>query len=163
MLAELSGEWTGHGMPQATESGIRQQLLACESEQNAEELLIPYLRKDVARILRISEEKLNPRVSLIRFGLDSLMAVELKNRIESDFGVRLPAAKLLRGPSIVELAEWLGAEVRVLGTSSDTADSIHIHAREEAASVEATVDVDGLSDDEVNAMLSQVLAEGGRG
>ncbi|MGI8509199.1 MAG: SDR family NAD(P)-dependent oxidoreductase [Gemmatimonadaceae bacterium] len=161
MLAELTAEWTGHGVAQAAENGIRQQLLACDSEQNAEELLIPYLRKDIAKILRIGEEKLNPRVSLIRFGLDSLMAVELKNRIESDFGVRLPAAKLLRGPSIIELAEWLRAEVRVSVPSSDSAGSVR--AREGTTPVQIPVDVDALSDDQVNAMLSQVLVEGGRG
>ncbi len=40
-------------------------------------------------------------------GLDSLMAIELKNTIESTLGLSLPLASLLRGPTLEELAESL--------------------------------------------------------
>jgi hypothetical protein len=36
--------------------------------------------------------------------MDSLMAVELKNRIEKNVGVVIPMVQLLQGPSIKELA-----------------------------------------------------------
>lgn len=45
------------------------------------------------------------KVSLRELGLDSLMSITVINDIESVFGTRLPARELLRGPSVVDLAE----------------------------------------------------------
>lgn len=156
-LSELSSEWADDETPRVAANDFRQAVLACESHQSALDLLNEYLRGDVAKILRIAEERLNPKVSLIRLGLDSLMAVELKNRIESEFGVRLPTAKLLQGPSMMELAEWLRAEIR----ASDMPDTSS--ASEAVAPSAMTVDVDQLSDAEVASMLDEILAESGRG
>ncbi|HET7550229.1 MAG TPA: SDR family NAD(P)-dependent oxidoreductase [Gemmatimonadaceae bacterium] len=153
-LSELSGEWAGEEATRAAEDGIRQTVLACESRQSAMELLGKHLRTDAARILRIPEERLDPKLSLIRFGLDSLMAVELKNRVESDFDVRLPAARLLQGPSVIELAEWLESELRSGGPA--LADGAR-----ETAPADADVSVDELSDAEVDALLRQVMTDGG--
>ncbi len=154
-LSELASEWTGH-LPQTPRMGLRQAVLACESEESALELLHEDLRSNVARILRIPEERLNSKLSLIRLGLDSLMAVEMKNRIDSDFDVRLPATKLLQGPSILDLAEWLRAEIRKPGSVAPGS------IRESAPLPDAAVNVDQLSDDEVTAMLDQILGKGGR-
>ena len=44
---------------------------------------------------------------LNRVGLDSLMGLELKNRIETDLGVSLPMAGLIEGPSISRVAAQL--------------------------------------------------------
>lgn len=155
-LSELSGEWSGHEIPESAAKELRQAVLACESEDTALQLLTEYLRTDVARILRIPEERLNSKVSLIRLGLDSLMAVEMKNRIDSDFDVRLPTTKLLQGPSIIEVAEWLRSEVRTLA-------SMPVSSAPDIPPAGPVVNVDQLTDDEVTAMLDQILAEGGRG
>ncbi len=42
---------------------------------------------------------------LRELGLDSLMSVTLINRVESATGVRIPAVKLIKGPSIAELVD----------------------------------------------------------
>jgi acyl transferase domain-containing protein/acyl carrier protein len=55
-----------------------------------------------ARILGASD--LDIAEPLARFGLDSLMAVELKNEVEVRCGVVIPLAALIEGPSIRELA-----------------------------------------------------------
>jgi acyl transferase domain-containing protein/NADPH:quinone reductase-like Zn-dependent oxidoreductase/acyl carrier protein len=143
-LSELSSEWSGIATAHASQNGIRQSLLACGSRAAALELLHGYLRTAAAKILRVPEERLGLKMSLVRFGLDSLMAVELKNRIESDMAVNLPAARLLQGPSVAELAEWLAAEVSVTGSAT-----------------EIPTLVDTLSDDEVSVMLEQLLTQTG--
>ncbi len=59
---------------------------------------------------------------VIKLGVDSLMAVELKNRIESDLGLTVPVTALLQGPSLAHLSARLvtqlrGARCGVGGTS----------------------------------------------
>ena len=43
-------------------------------------------------------EVLDPKQPLSDLGLDSLMAVELKNRIEAEFGVSVPVTSISKGP-----------------------------------------------------------------
>ncbi|HYO15771.1 MAG TPA: amino acid adenylation domain-containing protein [Thermoanaerobaculia bacterium] len=66
-----------------------------------------YLRLQVARLARVAPESVDPRQPLTAVGLDSLMAVELRNAIERDLGVDIPLAGLLEGPSVEELSEEL--------------------------------------------------------
>jgi len=72
-----------------------------------QQLLESRLREQVARVLGTSAAKLDNSKSLTTLGLDSLMAVELSNRIKSDLSVDVPTMKLMRGPSISQLAELL--------------------------------------------------------
>ena len=44
---------------------------------------------------------------LTQLGVDSLMAVELKNRVEGDLGLTLPVTALLQGPSLANLGARL--------------------------------------------------------
>jgi acyl carrier protein len=71
------------------------------------QLLESRLCEQVARVLGTSAAKLDNSTPLTNFGLDSLMAVELSNRIKSDLSVDVPTMKLMRGPSISQLAELL--------------------------------------------------------
>ena len=152
-FSALASEWTEDGAAQSSDDNrIGRLVLACESKDAAVKLLSDYLRAEVARILRIAEERLNSTVSLIRFGLDSLMAVELRSRIENDFGVRFPTAKLLQGPSVADLAEWIAAKIRTPGaTEIDPSRTAPVFISN------ATPDVSALSDSEVNAMLQELL------
>ncbi|HZJ65003.1 MAG TPA: amino acid adenylation domain-containing protein [Kofleriaceae bacterium] len=69
--------------------------------------LASYLRRDLARVLRLPESRIEITQPLNRLGLDSLMAVEIKNAIEADLGVTVPVVRFLQGPSIAQLAEQL--------------------------------------------------------
>src|SRR6266542_4414959 len=62
-----------------------------------------YLQKQAVRILNISPSQLSVHQALNSLGLDSLMAGELKSRIEAYLGVVVPITELLRGISIKQL------------------------------------------------------------
>jgi aryl carrier-like protein len=70
-----------------------------------EELLESYIKEQVARIMGISIAKLESTQSLIQLGLDSLMAVELSNRLKSEIGVNVLTRIFMQGLSISQLAE----------------------------------------------------------
>ncbi|MFN8009510.1 MAG: acyl carrier protein [Terriglobia bacterium] len=68
-----------------------------------------YLRNSLATVLQLSDGSLDMNEPITNFGLDSLMTVELRNRIEADLGIVVPMAQFLEGPSISQLsAQILG-------------------------------------------------------
>jgi phthiocerol/phenolphthiocerol synthesis type-I polyketide synthase D len=66
-----------------------------------------------AAILRLPSHDIGRFTSFTDLGVDSLMAVELKNRIQHETGIDLPLVKLLEGPSIADLAVLLAAHLKL--------------------------------------------------
>ncbi len=71
-----------------------------ESPQN-------YLKNEAARILGLEVSKMDVDTPLDSLGMDSLMAIEFRNSIESDLRVTLPVVNFLQGPTISDLTEQL--------------------------------------------------------
>ena len=61
------------------------------------------LRDKVARVLGASPSRIDMETSLVRLGIDSLMAVDLRNWLEGDLHVSLPIVELMQGPSLARL------------------------------------------------------------
>jgi NADPH:quinone reductase-like Zn-dependent oxidoreductase/thioesterase domain-containing protein/acyl carrier protein len=60
--------------------------------------------ESVAKVLRVNSERLETSRPLREMGLDSLMAFELLNRLEAQFGVSLPASRISASSTINGLA-----------------------------------------------------------
>jgi len=130
LLARLAAELEANS---ETEPGhkltVIDSILDAENADEARQSLLSYLRQEVRKVLRISDDRLDSGVGLNRLGLDSLMAVELRNRIEFDLSLPIPVVQLLRGPSLIELAELLYSEIEktavtVAGLSDEEVDDI---------------------------------------
>jgi len=67
-------------------------------------LLESYLHVAIARALDMTPEQLDADQPLTGVGLDSLVAVGMKNQIEVDLGMSLPLAAALEGSSLRQLA-----------------------------------------------------------
>ncbi|MGE3912650.1 MAG: condensation domain-containing protein, partial [Chloroflexota bacterium] len=65
--------------------------------------LAPYLTGLVAKAVGRPAAQIDPERSLGDMGLDSLMAMELRNRIDADLGVVVPLTTFLQGPSVHDL------------------------------------------------------------
>jgi acyl transferase domain-containing protein/NADPH:quinone reductase-like Zn-dependent oxidoreductase/SAM-dependent methyltransferase/acyl carrier protein len=85
---------------------IRKLLLGAPAERR-KEILLNFLKEKVARVLGSSPDKVDLTKPLTEVGLDSLMAVELRNWVEGELRVTLPIAELLQGPSVDRLADLL--------------------------------------------------------
>ncbi len=73
--------------------------------------LVQCLAEILAPILGVAVETVDPSYPITDFGLDSLMALEFRNRINSKFGLAIPTVRLLKGPCLQELAGQLAAEL----------------------------------------------------
>jgi NADPH:quinone reductase-like Zn-dependent oxidoreductase/aryl carrier-like protein len=133
------------------------------------EMIEGLLRKQVARVLGMSPSKLDVEKPLTDLGLDSLMAVELRNWVEGDLQLSLPTVELLRGPSVLQLAEIMLKQLsKHDGTPAATTDEAQVSATQaaepgtngkhaESENIEAYVDE--LSEVEVDALLGDLAAE----
>ena len=76
-------------------------------DQADQESLDTILRRHTAAVLGLPPERLRVDQPLDTVGLDSLMALELKNHIERELGIDLPVVALLQGPTLAQLADQL--------------------------------------------------------
>ncbi|HUG34077.1 MAG TPA: amino acid adenylation domain-containing protein [Anaerolineales bacterium] len=75
--------------------------------QGRQKAIEEFIQKQAALVLGMDVSRLNIQHPLDTLGLDSLMAMELKNRLESKLGVQLPVSSLLQGPTISGLVTQL--------------------------------------------------------
>ena len=82
--------------------------VAGAGEDERRQLLLEIVRTDVARVLGHSTAAtLDVRRPFKELGFDSLAAVELRNRLEQETGLRLPATLVFDHPTPIALAELL--------------------------------------------------------
>ena len=82
----------------------------------AERLVVARLRRRISAIMGYSEDSaVDPNQPLIELGIDSLMAVRIRNTARGDFGVEPPVALLLQGASLRDLAAELINQLGLAG------------------------------------------------
>jgi len=97
----------GASPERSTMQGSRRARLAGASPTERVQMMEETLRQHAATVLRISASRIDLEQPLITMGIDSLMAVELKSRIERELEVTIPLLQLIKGPSLSELARSL--------------------------------------------------------
>lgn len=93
--------------------GDKELLLRLSSADPAarEALLQQVLVAQVSQVLRIPEGRLAVDLPLQSAGLDSLMGLELRNRIEATLGITMPATLLWTYPTVAALSRHLSSEI----------------------------------------------------
>jgi acyl transferase domain-containing protein/acyl carrier protein/predicted O-methyltransferase YrrM len=72
--------------------------------------LVALVRREVADTLGIAPDRIDPRRGFFEMGMDSLLAVGLRQRLEHLTGRPVHATALFAYPSVEALAAWLGGE-----------------------------------------------------
>ena len=120
-----------------------------------EEVLVEFVRSHVAGVLRLDPSAIpERRQRLMDLGLDSLMAVELRNRLASGAGggIAIPATLMFDYPTIEAIARFLRRQI--LGPD---APAVEGPSAADAARAGAAAKLAELSDEEAEALLIQKL------
>ncbi len=143
-----------------TETFIHKLRLALEDER--EEMAADFVHEQVARILRMDPERLDDNNRLMDIGVDSLMAVELRNRLSKGLSSEqnLPATLIFDHPTVTAIARFIvknlvnGNKIKEL--DSDTASTLDLAAPHLAAKEK---EIEKLSEQEAEARLLQKLMD----
>ena len=119
LLSGFADEEDTDAGPRGT--GLTGAVLLAAGPAERQRVLEDHLRQEVARVLGLSVSKLDANQPLSTLGIDSLMAVELKNRIESDLQVAVPLIKVIQDPSVAELAALLLSQLAGVDPLAETA------------------------------------------
>ncbi len=104
-LAKVAAAGGGQGN-QARED-VRAKLLEVTDDAERGELVRDFLRRTVARTLKLAAEQVDLNTPLQGFGLDSIIAVELRHHITSGLGASPTLMELLQGASVNGLTDAL--------------------------------------------------------
>ncbi len=92
--------------------------LANAPVQQRKRLLIDYLRDAVAEVTRVDAAEIREDAGFFDLGMDSLMAVELRRRIETEVGAEIPVTLVMDHPRISDVTEYLLGDVLGLNEQS---------------------------------------------
>src|SRR5204862_279104 len=106
--------------------GARKARPAGLSARERGRLLLERVRSIAATVLSASLDSIAPERPLQELGLDSLMAVELRNRLAAASGLRLPATLLFDHPTPAALARLLLDQLAPAAASNGAAGSAEL-------------------------------------
>jgi myxalamid-type polyketide synthase MxaE and MxaD len=154
-LEQVGAPTTGRTtVPAAKGSDILQRLEAARP-QDRWDLLVDHVRGEVAKVLRLQPGRtIDLNRGLFDLGMDSLMSVELKSRLEASLGRPLPSTLTFNYPNVGALADYLAREALSLQLSLPPEQ---VTAPPELVTV--TAESDDISEDELATQLAQKLAE----
>jgi NAD(P)-dependent dehydrogenase (short-subunit alcohol dehydrogenase family)/acyl carrier protein len=134
-------------------SHIREGLLRAKPEER-EEIVQTYIREQVARVLGASASKLDADRPLNELGLDSLMGVELRNRVEGDLALSLPMRELMQSPTINSLSRAVLGQLALPGSMPSAPPPT-----DQGTAEQLSARVEQLSDEEVDSLLREMVGE----
>ena len=120
------------------------------------DLLVEFVQKEVAAVLALASPAAVPiAVGLFDLGMDSLMAVELKRRLERGAGRPMPSTLTFNYPNVGALARFLETQLIVKAVETSV-----VPAATAAVVVPSPdTELDDLSDDELEARLMARLEQ----
>ncbi|MEV5988022.1 type I polyketide synthase [Streptomyces sp. NPDC052051] len=137
---------------------LRRALLAVQPGRRRRDVLVDRCRREVGRVLRLEPARVNVTVPFTGMGLDSLMALEVKKGLETAVEAALPATLAWRYPTIDALVPFLAERMGIpLDATAADPPAAPPETAETAVPAEPELDVEALSDDDVEALLLQRL------
>ena len=134
-------------------------------------LLARWIADLASTVLRVPAGELDLDRPLAELGMDSLMAVEMRNRVRTDLGIELPLASLLEGATLGRLLHQIEAANAADARGAPAADSEAMGTEELATPADGNldgdraarllIDLDRMSDEQVTALLDATEDEGG--
>ncbi|MCC6456105.1 MAG: SDR family NAD(P)-dependent oxidoreductase [Caldilineaceae bacterium] len=147
------------------QESLRNRLLALPAGRQRRVLFEDYMREQVAQVLQLAPSRVRFNAPFKALGMDSLMTLELRNRLEAGLGLTLSATLIFNYPTIESLMHYLAQK---MGVALESAND-HGPAQNGAAQGHPLEDgreqdqptqsiEDDLTQAEVEALLAEELA-----
>jgi polyketide synthase 12/polyene macrolide polyketide synthase/epothilone polyketide synthase D len=118
------------------------------------ELLVAHVRATASAVLGLAPEQVDPNKGLFDHGMDSLMSVELKARLEQSLRHELPTTMAFKYPTVAALAAFLEREL--FPPDSSTGNALARGDRQAAAE---QMPHDDMSEDDLASLLLDRLEQ----
>jgi acyl transferase domain-containing protein/acyl carrier protein len=119
-------------------------------------LLHDYIRTQVAEILGFrSPDRVDPRQGFFRMGMDSIMTVQLRNRLETALGLSLPPTVAFEYPTVDSLVDFIAG--LILKPEASAIHPAHVPEKQELSNV--NTGCEQLSEEELVALLERRLEQ----
>jgi myxalamid-type polyketide synthase MxaE and MxaD len=141
----------GRKQPAKGGGALRTALLAVAAPERRA-MMEQIVREQLAGVLRLSASRIESKAPFKTLGIDSLMSLELRNRLESGLGLTLSATLFWTYPHVAALAEYLIGKLEDRprpedgGPKTPPAETDDLPAQEEALA--------GLSDEQLALLVS---------
>ncbi|MGQ4806992.1 Mycocerosic acid synthase-like polyketide synthase [Candidatus Entotheonellaceae bacterium PAL068K] len=158
-LVQARGDDSTHPSREPGEAHrIRQALLALAPGHQRRSWLEAHLQEQVARVLKLNAARIETHQPLRTLGMDSLMSLELRNRLEASLSLTLPATVMWNYPTLATLAPHLAGLLGIPLESAVESLSEPRASHEAPPSPAAQAEPKPYSPDEMQALLAQELA-----
>jgi acyl carrier protein len=146
---------------QGTPDSLKQELQVCAALLAVEDgprrrmILEKHIQEQIGKVLRLAPSRVGLNVVLRSLGLDSLMSIELRNRLESSLGLALKATIVWTHPTVTSLALYLAEQ---MGISLEPWPEVVTNAElEKSGPVETLKRLEGLTADQLKVLLTEKL------
>jgi acyl transferase domain-containing protein/acyl carrier protein len=140
------------------EADLRDLILAAEAGRRRRSLLENHLQRQVAQVLKLPPPKVSLNRPLKTLGLDSLMSLELRNRLEASLGLKLSATLIWNYPTIELLSSFLDEEMEIQMSDASAPHPPKLVSKEKSQVRKNEVDqilaeIEELSDEDARRLL----------
>lgn len=154
LWAELRQEQEGSAAGRHSDAALWLARISAAKPGERGAMIEELLEQEIGRVLRLAAERVERHLPFRQMGIDSLMSLEIRNRLEVRMGVRLPAVILMTYPTIAELGVHL-------------LDKLELSAPELASpqpvAFAAPADLEQLTEDELFARLKDEISQAKNG
>ncbi len=155
LLARLAEENGGRAAgASVTSRSVREALLAVEPGRRRRALLEGHLKHRVAQVLRLAPARVDVSKPLRALGLDSLMALELRNRLEADLDLKLSATVVWNHPTVTALVPHFADRMGIPLEAAEPAEVPQVTARDDDGLVLALNEIEQLTKEEARRLLT---------
>ncbi|MBM7845190.1 type I polyketide synthase [Herpetosiphon giganteus] len=136
LLGQANTDTSGH-QSQADESFLLTEISNLPAEEQSL-VVVEYLQELIGHALRLEPAQLGEHESLLNLGMDSMMAIEVKRRVESTLKVNLSVLELLQGSTIKQLASRLLSQLQPVPIAETQGDAEQLSLTEIERLIEQT-------------------------